>query len=91
MPAVLISTLMAGAVAVLMSWKVPGTLAFRMHHLFDMELLAMMIVTPSLLLLARNHRFRDDAQATMTEAAALLVLVGGIALTAAFWLYQGMK
>lgn len=79
-PAVLISTLLAGAVAVLMSWKVPGTLAFRMHHLFDMELLAMMIVTPSLLLLARNHRFRDDAQATMTEAAALLVLVGGVTL-----------
>jgi signal transduction histidine kinase/CheY-like chemotaxis protein len=51
-----------------------------MHHLFDMELLAMMIVTPSLLLLARNHRFRDDAQARPVEVAALLALVGGVTL-----------
>ena len=79
-PAVLLSTLLAGGVAVLMSWKVPGTLGFRMHHLFDMEVLAMMIVTPSLLLLARNHRFRQDAQATLTEAIALLALVGGVSL-----------
>ena len=79
-PAVLLSTLLAGGVAILISWKVPGTLGFRMHHLFDMEMLAMMIVTPSLLLLARNHRFRDDAQATLPEAAALLALVGGVSL-----------
>jgi signal transduction histidine kinase/ActR/RegA family two-component response regulator len=79
-PAVLLSTLLAGGVAILMSWKIPGALGFRMHHLFDMEMLAMMIVTPSLLLLARNHRFTDDAQATLTEAAALLALVGGVAL-----------
>ena len=74
-PAVLISTLLAGAVAVLMSWKVPGTLAFRMHHLFDMELLAMMIVTPTLLLVARSHRFRSDAQARPAEFVLLMVLV----------------
>lgn len=79
-PAVLLSTLLAGGVAVLMSWKVPGTLGFRMHHLFDMELLAMMIVTPALLLLARHHRFRDDAQAKPIEVAALAALVGGVTL-----------
>ena len=79
-PSVLLSTLLAGGVAILMSWKVPGTLGFRMHHLFDMEMLAMMIVTPSLLLLARNHRFRDDAQASPVEVAALLALVGCVTL-----------
>ncbi|WP_258522564.1 response regulator [Brevundimonas vesicularis] len=79
-PSVLLSTLLAGGVVILMRWHVPGTLGFRMHHLFDMELLAMMIVTPSLLLLARNHRFRDDAKASLAEATAIMILVGGVTL-----------
>lgn len=79
-PSVLLTTMLAGGVVVLMGWHVPGALGFRMHHLFDMELLAMMIVTPSLLLLARNHRFRDDAKATPVEAAVLLTVVGGVTL-----------
>lgn len=79
-PSVLLSTLLAGGVVILMRWHVPGTLGFRMHHLFDMELLAMMIVTPSLLLLARNHRFRDDAKASLAEATAIMTLVGGVTL-----------
>ncbi|QSF54495.1 response regulator [Brevundimonas fontaquae] len=79
-PSVLLSTLLAGGVVILMRWHVPGTLGFRMHHLFDMELLAMMIVTPSLLLLARNHRFRDDAKASLVEATAIMTLVGGVTL-----------
>ncbi len=79
-PSVLLSTLLAGVVVILMRWQVPGALGFRMHHLFDMELLAMMIVTPSLLLLARNHRFRDDAKASLVETMAIMTLVGGVTL-----------
>lgn len=74
-PAVAISTLLAGLVAIAAGRLPSGTLNFRLHHLFDMELLAMAIVAPSLLLLARAHRFREDAQAPATEVAALLTLL----------------
>ena len=74
-PAVAISTLLAGAFAIAAGRLPSGTLSFRLHHLFDMELLAIAIVAPSLLLLARTHRFREDAQASATEVAALLTLL----------------
>ncbi|KAK0332344.1 hypothetical protein LTR94_025267, partial [Friedmanniomyces endolithicus] len=80
-PAVAASTVLAGLIAILVGRMPEGTLAFRMRHLFDMELLAMLIVTPSLLLLARNHRFRDDAQAKPLEAAILI----GLVVAAATW------
>ena len=82
-PAVAASTALAGLQAVALGRLPAGTLGFRLHHLFDMELLAMMIVTPSLLLLARAHRFREDAEAPATEIAALGAL---LAVTAA-WVF----
>ncbi|WP_395945149.1 response regulator [Brevundimonas sp.] len=82
-PAVAVSTALAGLIAILAGRMPPGTLSFRMHHLFDMELLAMMIVTPTLLLLARNHRFRDDAHASRGEFAALV----GLLVVASAWAF----
>ncbi len=81
-PAVALSTALAGAIAVAGSRLPAGTLAFRMHHLFDMEMLALMIVTPSLLLLARRHRFGEDAAQSGAERAALIGLVAVTALWA---------
>ena len=81
-PAVALSTLLAGAFAIWAGRLPIGTLGFRLHHLFDMELLAMTIVAPSLLLLARAHRFREDAQAPATEVAALMTLLGVVCLWA---------
>lgn len=79
-PAVALSTLLAGMFAVWAGRLPMGTLGFRLHHLFDMELLAMAIVAPSLLLLARAHRFREDAQASAAEVAALLTLLAVVCL-----------
>lgn len=74
-PSVAFTTLLAGLVAVVVSGPPLESLGFRMRHLFDMELLAMMIVTPTLLLVARSHRFRSDAQARPAEFVLLMVLV----------------
>ncbi|MBU4238280.1 MAG: MASE1 domain-containing protein, partial [Alphaproteobacteria bacterium] len=49
-PAVAVTTLLAGLIAVIAGRPPLESLGFRMRHLFDMELLAMMIVTPTLLL-----------------------------------------
>jgi two-component system, sensor histidine kinase len=78
--AVGVSTVLAGAIA-LGSHRIPlGGLAFRLHHLFDMELLAMLIVTPSLLLVARNHRFKADAVAKRLETAVLVCALAAVAI-----------
>lgn len=81
-PAVAVTTLLAGLIAVLAGRPPLESLGFRMRHLFDMELLAMMIVTPTLLLVARNHRFLKDAQASPAEVVVLMGLVIGAALWA---------
>lgn len=52
---------------------------FAWRHLFAMELLGLMIVTPSLLLLARAHRFRQIRQSPL-EILAILSLVTVTAL-----------
>lgn len=81
-PAVALSTALAGIIA-FASGRMPlGVLSFRLHHLFDMELLAMMIFTPSLLLLARSHRFSKDAVASPAEVVGLVGLVAITALWA---------
>jgi integral membrane sensor domain MASE1 len=48
--------------------------AFAWRHLFAMELLGLVIVTPSLLLLARAHRFREAAPSPLEIVAILGVL-----------------
>jgi two-component system, sensor histidine kinase len=74
-PAVAISTALA-AMMVLAAHNLPlGGLSFRLRYLFEMEALAMLIVTPSLLLLARQHRFAADSLARWPEVAALAGLV----------------
>lgn len=57
--------------------------AFVWRHMFGMELLGLLIVTPSLLLLARAHRFYGEGAARSVEAVALLLL---LALTTA-WVF----
>ncbi|MNS27295.1 Autoinducer 2 sensor kinase/phosphatase LuxQ [compost metagenome] len=53
--------------------------AFAWRHLFAMELLGLVIVTPSLLLLARAHRFRQAAQSPL-EIVAILGVLAAVAL-----------
>ena len=79
-PAVALSTGLA-ALLVLATGRLPlGGLAFRLRYLFEMETLALLIVAPSLLLMARQHRFRADSLARWPEIVLLAGLV--IALTA---------
>jgi len=59
---------------------VRGVFAWR--HLFAMELLGLVIVTPSLLLLARAHRFRQVSQSPL-EIVGIL----GLAALTALWIF----
>ena len=79
-PAVALTSAMAAVLSVVIHQIPFGGLRFRVHHLFDMEVLAMLIVTPSLLLVARSHRFRRDAIARWPEIALLLGLVAATAI-----------
>ena len=79
-PAVALTSVLSGLIVMLVRPMPVEILNFRLHHLFDMELLAMMIVTPALLLVARTHRFRHDAQASPVEFAVLIGLVCAAAL-----------
>lgn len=81
--AVALSTVLAGLLVVAVGGLPLEVLNFRLHHLFDMELLAMMIVTPALLLVARRHRFRGDAVASQRECFVLT----GLVLAAALWAF----
>ncbi|MGH7021204.1 MAG: MASE1 domain-containing protein, partial [Brevundimonas sp.] len=56
--------------------------AFAWRHLFAMELLGLVIVTPSLLLLARAHRFRQAAQSPLETVAIL-----GVVAATALWIF----
>ncbi|WP_162938795.1 hybrid sensor histidine kinase/response regulator [Brevundimonas naejangsanensis] len=49
---------------------------FTWRHLFMMEMLGLLIMTPSLLLLARAHRFRDEASPPW-EIVSVLALTAG--------------
>lgn len=78
-PAVAITTTIAVLLAV---WFRDFSLAralFTWRHLFMMEMLGLLILTPSLLLLARAHRFRDEAPPPWE-------IVGVLALTAAVFI-----
>ncbi len=55
---------------------------FAWRHLFAMELLGLVIVTPSLLLLARAHRFRQASQSPVEIAAVL-----GLVTVTALWIF----
>ncbi|WEK57416.1 MAG: response regulator [Candidatus Brevundimonas phytovorans] len=57
--------------------------AFAWRHLFAMELLGLVIVTPSLLLLARAHRFRQVSQSPL-EVVGIL----GLVTVTALWIFN---
>ncbi len=48
---------------------------FTLHRYFDMELLGLLIVAPTLLLMARAHRFRGMNRVSNLEAMALIALL----------------
>ena len=77
-PAVALSTGLAGLLILAMGHTPFGGLAYRLRYLFEMEALAMLIVAPSLLLMARQHRFRADGVARLPEIALLAGLVVGL-------------
>lgn len=56
--------------------------AFAWRHLFAMELLGLVIVTPSLLLLARAHRFRQVSPSPLEIIAVL-----GLVTATALWIF----
>ena len=75
LPAVALTSLISLAVATSVRDYAPHQAMFLLTRLFSMELLGLLIVTPSLLLIARRHRFRDDAAEDPREIAALSALV----------------
>ena len=79
LPAVALTSLISLAVATSVREYAPDQAMFLLTRLFSMELLGLLIVTPSLLLIARGHRFRRDAPENPREIAVLSALV--LALT----------
>lgn len=73
-PAVALTTTINVLLAVWIR-EYPLALAFfSWRHLFAMELLGLVIVTPSLIMLARAHRFRAEARAPLETGLLLLAL-----------------
>ncbi|NBB65582.1 response regulator [Pseudomonas sp. ODNR1LW] len=85
--AVALSTLLSGLLVLIVGGLPLQVLNFRLHHLFDMELLAMMIITPTLLLVARRHRFSHDAQASLREC----LILSGLVAAAVLWTFGQTK
>lgn len=83
-PTVALSTTLSIAVGAWLRDYSPVYAAFVWRHMFSMELLGLLIVTPPLLLLARAHRFRGEGAARPLETAGLLLL---LAATTA-WVYS---
>lgn len=78
-PAVALTTTIGVLLAVWLKDYSLTRALFTWRHLFMMEMLGLLIMTPSLLLLARAHRFR-------AEAPPPWEIVGVLALTAAVFL-----
>lgn len=74
-PAVALTTTLIVALATVLRGYSPSLAGFLWGHLFSMELLGLLIVTPSLLLLARAHRFGQVASASRTETVLLFGLL----------------
>ena len=74
-PAVLLSALLIVTVATFHHPYTPALYLFTLHRYFAMEMLGLLMVTPSLLLIAKNHRFRGTALAAPRETAGLIVLL----------------
>ncbi|HEY1072257.1 hybrid sensor histidine kinase/response regulator [Brevundimonas sp.] len=74
-PTVALTTTLSIAVGAWLRDYSPVYAAFAWRHMFSMELLGLLIVTPPLLLLARAHRFRGEGAARPLEKAGLLLLL----------------
>ena len=80
-PAVLAVTAVIVTVAAVQHHYSPGLTVFTAQRYFAMEALGLLTVTPTLLLLARRHRFRDaSAIAGPRESVALFSLLTAVAL-----------
>ena len=80
-PAVALSTTAAVGLGTWLRDYTPVMAAFVWQHMFGMEVLGLLIVTPTLLLLARAHRFSLDRAAStagVTEAAGLFLLLAAV-------------
>ena len=74
-PAVLASAvIMVSLAAVIRDYSLPVYI-FTLQRYFGMELLGLLIVTPTLLLIARAHRFQGIAKASRLEVAGLMTLL----------------
>ena len=74
-PAVALSTTAAVGLGTWLRDYTPVMAAFVWQHMFGMEVLGLLIVTPTLLLLARAHRFSLDRAASWASHAASLLLL----------------
>lgn len=81
-PAVVLTSTISVIVALFVRDYSLAMAAFAWRHLFAMELLGLVIVTPSLLLLARAHRFRQEAPSLLE-----LVAVLGVLTAVALWVF----
>lgn len=81
-PAVVLTSTISVIVALFVRDYSLAMAAFAWRHLFAMELLGLVIVTPSLLLLARAHRFRQEAPSLLE-----LVAVLGVLTAMALWVF----
>ena len=74
-PVVALSTTLSIGVNTWLRDYTPVYAAFAWRHMFGMEVLGLLIVTPTLLLLARAHRFQQDRTARPLEVVGLLALL----------------
>ena len=80
-PAVLTVTLIIVTIAAVIKVYSPDLYAFTLQRYFAMEALGLLTVTPTLLLLARRHRFRDTgATAGPKESIALFSLLTAVSV-----------
>ncbi|WP_339873980.1 response regulator [uncultured Brevundimonas sp.] len=74
-PAVVLSALFIVTVAASLHYYPPALYLFTVVRYSAMEILGLLIVAPTLLLIAKSHRFRDTAPASPRETVGLLVLL----------------
>ena len=80
-PAVLFCTLIIVSVAGMLHDYSPGLYVFTVQRYFAMEALGLLTITPTLLLLARRHRFADTSEvAGARETIALFGLLTSVTL-----------
>lgn len=79
-PAVLLSALFIVTVAASLRYYPPALYLFTVVRYSAMEILGLLIVTPTLLLIAKSHRFRDTAPASPRETLGLMALLAVVSL-----------